>query len=110
MITKNTFTKNVKVLDQTYQVSYTEGEEDSLNTAVQYLNEQLVRMKEQNQSSVTSHLMAITALNLAHQLAECRHTKEVHEQQINQRLKNLNDTLSKKNYLEPPLKEFGASL
>ena len=109
-MTVNTLQKNVKILDQAYQISYAEGTEKSLDTAVRFLNEQLAETQKQNQNATTVRLMAVTALNLAHQLMKSRHSHEAYERQMNERLKNINDVISKKTYSTSPLKEFGANL
>lgn len=89
----------VKVSNKEYRVSYPEGQESKLNQASDLLNRRIQTAKNENAEIGTEQTIAITALNLAHELLEQRSSLKQQLQHENDaikaRLRQINEWLDR---------------
>lgn len=75
---------SVKLLGNTYEIKCPDGEEDSLQRAVERLNEQIQMQKKKNKSHDQLQTLLLAALHLSHELIICQRQQEYQRQQVSQ--------------------------
>lgn len=83
----------ISILGQRYKVGCPNGEEDRLTQSSEELNDQLLKMKETHSTLRNDQLIVIAALNFCHQLNVEKIKNKQQTEDINARLKSLQETI-----------------
>ena len=70
----------VMIFNKEYRVSCPEGQEEKLGAAVEFLNQRMQETKNSNAGTGIDQTIAITALNLTHELLEQRQQQQQQQQ------------------------------
>lgn len=84
---------NVKILDREFTVGVEPGERDSLVAAANLLDARMREVRGNNRMAAIDRVAVLTALNLAHELLQLRHSAEERDQALNRTLGELNRKL-----------------
>ena len=75
MSSKGSTSLTVHILDHEYQVNCPENERESLLQAAEYLNQRMGAIRKKGKALGMERLAVMTALNMAHELLDSRHSK-----------------------------------
>ncbi len=80
---------SVQILDRTYKIKCPPEQTQALQEAASYVNDQMRKMKQANQTSSTENAAIVTALNICHELMQLRKQKNNYIDVMNQRIQDL---------------------
>jgi cell division protein ZapA len=94
----------VHILDKEYRVGCQDGEEDSLRASARYLDQRMRDIRDTGKVIGIDRIAVMAALNIAHELLEQQGQKQRVSQNINQRIRTLQEriesALTENNQLE----------
>ena len=67
----------VRILDRNFTIACPPGEQESVEAAAEYLNDQLENMQDQSKVIGLEHTLVLAALNIANELLASRHDGRV---------------------------------
>ena len=67
----------VRILDRNFTIACPPGEQESVEAAAEYLNDQLENMQDQSKVIGLEHTLVLAALNIANELLASRHDSHV---------------------------------
>jgi len=95
---------NVTILDKEYLIACEEHEKEQLHSAVDYLNEKLLEMKNNGGVIGSERIAVMTALNIASEMLAYKNAKEDYTSEIGKTVQRLqgkiNEALTRCTQLE----------
>ena len=93
-MTESSSNMEINILNKSYQIAFPNNEQEALRLAADFLNERIQETKIKTTTKSNEPLLAITALNLAHELLINHRSIDSQKATINQQLKRLSEKLS----------------
>ena len=85
---------DITILGQNYKINCPEGEQNGLLNTVAQVDEHLKEMKVNARSLRNEQLVVMAALNYRHQLNKIKEETKLQNQELNNRIKNLQDAIN----------------
>ena len=83
----------VQILDKEYRIACPEGEEDSLRASAKLLNKRINEVRDTGKVIGPDRIVAMTALNLVHELLSERDEHEKQSTQFTSKVRNLHERI-----------------
>ncbi len=85
----NSVPVSVQILDKEYRIGCKEGEQQDLINSAQYVDRRMRELRQSGRVIGSDRIAVMVALNIAHELLECRHSQTRNEEAISQRIRSL---------------------
>jgi cell division protein ZapA len=83
----------ISILGQQYKIACPDGEEQTLQNTVEQFNNKLKDIKSHSRTLRNEQLIVMAALNFCHELNIEKAKNEKHAEQLNERIKNLQNSI-----------------
>ena len=83
----------ISILGQQYKIACPDGEEQTLQDTVEQFNNRLKTIKLNSRNLRNEQLIVMAALNFCHELNIEKSKNEKHAEQLNERIKNLQNSI-----------------
>ena len=83
----------ISILGQQYKIACPDGEEQTLQDKVEQFNNKLKTIKLNSRTLRNEQLIVMAALNFCHELNIEKSKNEKHAEQLNERIKNLQNSI-----------------
>ncbi len=83
----------VRILDREYHFACTDEERPSLIEAAEHLDTTMREIKAGNSTLVPEQVAIMAALNISHDLMQCRHSNHIYSGSVSQQISQLRQAL-----------------
>ena len=79
----------VRILDKEYRIGCRDGEQEGLLLSAQYVDQHMREIRQSGRVIGADRIAVMVALNIAHELLQDRRTQDRSEEDIGERIRNL---------------------
>jgi len=83
----------VRILDKEFRVSCADEERDDLISASRFLNERMLEIRNSGKVIGTDRIAVMAALNIAHELLQCKNKVDDVDQTLHSRIKQIQEKI-----------------